>query len=217
MNNIPDPPPEPPDEKALAYLDYVSDTLARQVATARVRGQKVPTVLFLPPPPRPYDLQPIQSFIAYLFANEYKGDPSPKSASPAKSTIKFTKHRRSGAHAIPVQRRRPGGRGLQRRGRRLRVPRHRDRGAASVSAGLCRSVRRPCCRAEDQVWPQERGRRSARNGTKTQRQWFADYMELLGFKWVSTRATEQDCKVFLRDGELPAGGSLCRFTGTWRL
>ena len=78
MNKIPDPPPEPPDDKALAYLDYVSDALARQVATARVEGHKVPAVLFLPPPPRPYDLQLIQSFIPYLFANEYKGEPVPE-------------------------------------------------------------------------------------------------------------------------------------------
>jgi hypothetical protein len=78
MNNIPDPPPEPPDEKALANLDYVSDALARQVATAKVEGRKVPALLFLPPPPRPYDLQLIQSFIPYLFANEYKGEPVPE-------------------------------------------------------------------------------------------------------------------------------------------
>jgi hypothetical protein len=61
---IPDPPAEPPDETALAYLDYASEAVTRQIATALVDTKKLPTFFLLPPPPRPYDLQLIQSFIA---------------------------------------------------------------------------------------------------------------------------------------------------------
>ena len=78
MTNIPNPPPEPPDEQALAYMDKVGEAVAEQIATAQVNGQKVPAFLMLPPPPRPYDRQLIQSFIPYLFANTYEGAAVPE-------------------------------------------------------------------------------------------------------------------------------------------
>lgn len=78
MDAIPDPPPEPPDEMALAYMDKVGEAVAAQIATAQVNGQKVPAFLLLPPPPRPYDRQLIQSFIPYLFADTYEGAPVPE-------------------------------------------------------------------------------------------------------------------------------------------
>jgi hypothetical protein len=89
-HNIPDPPAEAPEEQALAYLDYVSEAVSRQIATAQVEGQKVPTVLFLPPPPRPYDRQLIQSFIPYLFANQFDFAPVPEIRFTSKSPDKIS-------------------------------------------------------------------------------------------------------------------------------
>ena len=56
----------------------VSEAVAEQIATAQVNGQKFPARLMLPPPPRPYDRQLIQSFIPYLFTNTYEGAPVPE-------------------------------------------------------------------------------------------------------------------------------------------
>jgi hypothetical protein len=49
------------------------------------------------------------------------------------------------------------------------------------------------------------GRRSARNGINAHRQWFYDYMESLGFRWVPSMKTGEGRKIHLRDDELPAG------------
>jgi len=46
---------------------------------------------------------------------------------------------------------------------------------------------------------------SARNGVKTQRAWFHDYMERLGWTWTPTMGIGTGCKVHLREGELPMG------------
>src|SRR5262249_16904877 len=54
---------------------------------------------------------------------------------------------------------------------------------------------------------QERGSRgrSARNGIRTSRKWFKEYMQEIGFEWVPTMQIGSGCKVHLRDGELPSG------------
>lgn len=46
---------------------------------------------------------------------------------------------------------------------------------------------------------------SARNGVKTRRKWFDDYITSLGWHWVPTMQIGQGCKVHLADGELPMG------------
>lgn len=46
---------------------------------------------------------------------------------------------------------------------------------------------------------------SARNGIRTRRKWFKDYMASLGFRWVPTMQIGSGCKVHLHDGELPMG------------
>lgn len=53
-------------------------------------------------------------------------------------------------------------------------------------------------------------RRSARNGTYTNRKWFQDYMRSLGFEWVSTMGIGTGCKVHLETGELPKGRLVVR-------
>ena len=78
MENLPTPSPVPPDDAALAYLDYASDAVVRQIVTAQMNGEKFPAFFFLPPPPRPYDLQLVQAFIPYLFATQYEGAPVPE-------------------------------------------------------------------------------------------------------------------------------------------
>jgi len=47
--------------------------------------------------------------------------------------------------------------------------------------------------------------KSARNGIRTSRKWFKEYMQQLGFKWVATMGIGTGCKVHLADGELPTG------------
>jgi hypothetical protein len=46
---------------------------------------------------------------------------------------------------------------------------------------------------------------SARDGVRTTRKWFSDYITGLGFRWVPTMAIGQGCKVHLREDELPKG------------
>jgi hypothetical protein len=46
---------------------------------------------------------------------------------------------------------------------------------------------------------------SARNGIRTSRKWFKDYMQACGFSWTPTMGIGTGCKVHLADGELPAG------------
>lgn len=57
MHAIPDPPPEPPEEQALAYMSKVDEAVVEQIAKAQVNGRKGSAFLLLPPPPRPYDRQ----------------------------------------------------------------------------------------------------------------------------------------------------------------
>jgi hypothetical protein len=49
------------------------------------------------------------------------------------------------------------------------------------------------------------GRRTAREGIHTTRQWFKDYMASIGWKWVPTMGIGTGCRVHLTDGELPMG------------
>lgn len=49
------------------------------------------------------------------------------------------------------------------------------------------------------------GKRTASMGINTKRKWFADYMDLLGFKWTPTMLIGQGCKVHLLADELPKG------------
>lgn len=46
---------------------------------------------------------------------------------------------------------------------------------------------------------------TARNGIRTKRKWFKDYMASLGFVWTPTMRIGQGCKIHLTDGELPMG------------
>lgn len=62
------------------------------------------------------------------------------------------------------------------------------------------------CRSERRSKHKNRKRlESARNGVRTSRKWFNDYITSLGFRWVPTMAIGQGCKVHLRADELPAG------------
>jgi hypothetical protein len=46
---------------------------------------------------------------------------------------------------------------------------------------------------------------TAANGINTNRKWYNDYMERLGFVWTPTMTIGSGCRVHLRDGELPMG------------
>jgi hypothetical protein len=47
---------------------------------------------------------------------------------------------------------------------------------------------------------------TARNGIRTRRKWFSDYMTSIGWGcWTPTMGIGTGCKVHLRDGELPMG------------
>lgn len=48
-------------------------------------------------------------------------------------------------------------------------------------------------------------KRSASDGIQTNRKWFKDYMQSLGFKWVACMGIGTGCKVHLKSGELPMG------------
>jgi hypothetical protein len=48
--------------------------------------------------------------------------------------------------------------------------------------------------------------RTARNGIRTSRKWFKDYMQSLGFVWTSTMQIGSGCTVHLRAGEVPMQG-----------
>jgi hypothetical protein len=76
-DNVPPPPPDAPDEDALAYLKYASEVMADQVAAARCEGQQAPAALLLPHPPRLYDRQLIISFVHYFFIEDCGGLPVP--------------------------------------------------------------------------------------------------------------------------------------------
>ena len=52
--------------------------------------------------------------------------------------------------------------------------------------------------------------RSARNGIYTQRKWFKDYMQELGFVWTSTMQIGSGCQVHLNADELPSGRLICK-------
>jgi hypothetical protein len=49
------------------------------------------------------------------------------------------------------------------------------------------------------------GKNTASHGISVKRKWFKDYMEELGFKWVSTMGIGTGCKVHLKEEELPKG------------
>lgn len=51
---------------------------------------------------------------------------------------------------------------------------------------------------------------SARNGIRTSRKWFGDYMRSLGFEWFPTMRIGSGCVVHLVDGELPPGRLVVR-------
>jgi hypothetical protein len=46
---------------------------------------------------------------------------------------------------------------------------------------------------------------TARNGVRTRRKWFKDYMRSLGFVWTPTMGIGTGCTVHLRADELPPG------------
>lgn len=50
--------------------------------------------------------------------------------------------------------------------------------------------------------------KSARNGIYTDRKWFKDYMQELGFTWVTTMGIGTGCQTHLCADELPAKGRL---------
>jgi hypothetical protein len=47
--------------------------------------------------------------------------------------------------------------------------------------------------------------RSARNGIRTNRKWFKDYMARLGWRWVACMGIGTGCTTHLRADELPTG------------
>jgi len=49
------------------------------------------------------------------------------------------------------------------------------------------------------------GKRTASEGINTNRKWFGEYMESLGFVWTPTMLIGQGCKVHLSADELPMG------------
>lgn len=49
------------------------------------------------------------------------------------------------------------------------------------------------------------GKKTAREGIHTSRQWFKEYMVEIGFQWVPTMYIGSGCRVHLHDGELPMG------------
>lgn len=55
--------------------------------------------------------------------------------------------------------------------------------------------------------------RSARNGIRTRRKWFKEFMQELGFVWTPTMGIGTGCKVHLRDGELPSGRLVVTLSG----
>ncbi len=46
---------------------------------------------------------------------------------------------------------------------------------------------------------------SARNGIRTSRKWFKDYMQSIGFKWTPCMGIGTGCTVHLTESELPKG------------
>lgn len=58
----------------------------------------------------------------------------------------------------------------------------------------------------------ERGSKgaTARQGVHTNRKWFREYMQALGFVWVPTMRVGQGCTTHLAQGELPTGRLVVR-------
>lgn len=56
------------------------------------------------------------------------------------------------------------------------------------------------------------GRKSARNGIDTSRQWFKDFMMMHGWRWVPTMGIGTGCKIHLRKEELPSGRIIARMS-----
>ena len=54
--------------------------------------------------------------------------------------------------------------------------------------------------------------KGADSGVYTKRKWFKDYMQSLGFHWVSTMGIGTGCKVHMKAEELPKGKIVCRLT-----
>jgi len=54
------------------------------------------------------------------------------------------------------------------------------------------------------------GTRSASKGIHTDRKWFKDLMQELGFTWHSTMQVGSGCKVHLRADDLPKGRLVCK-------
>lgn len=50
-----------------------------------------------------------------------------------------------------------------------------------------------------------KGQKTAARGIRTNRKWFNDYIESLGFEWVPTMQIGSGCKVHLKARELPSG------------
>jgi hypothetical protein len=92
------------------------------------------------------------------------------------------------------------------------------------SAGdcVCRSIAIASGRPYDEVYTaladgsgsERRSRgKSARNGVRTTRKWFKEYMNSLGFEWVACMGIGTGCKVHLVAGELPTGRMVVSVSG----
>lgn len=57
--------------------------------------------------------------------------------------------------------------------------------------------------------------KSASNGINVKRDWFKNYMRILGFEWIPTMHIGQGCKVHLKADELPMGNIICSVSKHW--
>lgn len=53
-----------------------------------------------------------------------------------------------------------------------------------------------------------KGKRTASEGIHTNRKWFKDYMQSIGFEWHACMTIGSGCKVHVHKDELPAKGAL---------